>query len=196
MRRNNKNSQFYGLRKYLFQFTSQFLFCVFGFSIVCNATTFNQLIRPDRSSPSISAKLVSETVSLSPEKSTFTQVSNDSIVLNEVGIGVTELTNLDYQPQSYRVTVLRLSSVNGQDVYQPSDDLLVEPASFLLNSKEKKILNIRLKTNNSLHAKSLYRLAVKEVPPLIENRIISANYSYLLSVLLPFDKRRTNTVVE
>lgn len=195
MRRNNKNSQLFGLRKYLFQFISQFLFCVFGFSIVCNATTFNQLIRPD-STPSVSTKLASENVSLSSESSTFTQISDDSIELNEVGVGVTELTNLDYQPQSYRVTVLRLSKVNGQDIYQPSDDLLVEPTSFLLNSKEKKILNIRLKISNSAQAKYLYRLAVKEVPPLIENRVISANYSYLLAVLLPFDKRRTKTVVE
>lgn len=195
MWKNKKKSQLFGLRKYLFQFTSQFLFCVFGFSIVCNATTFNQLIRPD-STPSVSTKLASENVSLSSESSTFTQISDDSIELNEVGIGVTELTNLDYQPQSYRVTVLRLSTVNGQDVYQPSDDLLVEPTSFLLNSKEKKILNIRLKISNSAQAKYLYRLAVKEVPPLIENRVISANYSYLLAVLLPFDKRRTKTVVE
>lgn len=195
MWKNKKKSQLFGLRKYLFQFTSQFLFCVFGFSIVCNATTFNQLIRPD-STPSVSTKLASENVSLSSESSTFTQISDDSIELNEVGIGVTELTNLDYQPQSYRVTVLRLSTVNGQDVYQPSDDLLVEPTSFLLNSKEKKTLNIRLKISNSAQAKYLYRLAVKEVPPLIENRVISANYSYLLAVLLPFDKRRTKTVVE
>lgn len=195
MWKNKKKSQLFGLRKYLFQFTSQFLFCVFGFSIVCNATTFNQLIRPD-STPSVSTKLASENVSLSSESSTFTQISDDSIELNEVGVGVTELTNLDYQPQSYRVTVLRLSKVNGQDIYQPSDDLLVEPTSFLLNSKEKKILNIRLKISNSAQAKYLYRLAVKEVPPLIENRVISANYSYLLAVLLPFDKRRTKTVVE
>lgn len=195
MWKNKKKSQLFGLRKYLFQFTSQFLFCVFGFSIVCNATTFNQLIRPD-STPSVSTKLASENVSLSSESSTYTQISDDSIELNEVGIGVTELTNLDYQPQSYRVTVLRLSTVNGQDVYQPSDDLLVEPTSFLLNSKEKKTLNIRLKISNSAQAKYLYRLAVKEVPPLIENRVISANYSYLLAVLLPFDKRRTKTVVE
>ncbi len=195
MRRNNKNSQLFGLRKYLFQFTSQFIFCVFGFSIVCNATTFNQLINPTPS-PSVSTKPGTENVSLTSESSSFTQVSNDSIELNEVGIGKTELTNLDYQPQSYRVTVLRLSAVNGQDVYQPSDDLLVEPASFSLNSKEKKILNIRLKTSNSSQSKHLYRLAVKEVPPLIENRVIGGNYNYLLSVLLPLDKRRTNTVVE
>lgn len=195
MRRNNKNSQLFGLRKYLFQFISQFLFCVFGFSIVCNATTFNQLISPDHNS-SVSTRFTSENISLSSESSTFTQVSNDSIVLNEDGVGITELTNSDYQPQSYRVTVLRLSVVNGQDVYQPSNDLLVDPSSFLLSSKEKKIVNIRLKTNNSSHAKHLYRLAVKEVPPLIENRIVSTNYSYLLAVLLPNDKRRTNTVVE
>ena len=101
-----------------------FIFYVFGFSIIGNSIYFNQITHPDLNQVTIIKSSTDKTF-LFPDSSSFTQVSNNSIKLNKLGNGMTELTNLDYQPQSYRVTVLRLSKVNGQDIYQPSDDLLV-----------------------------------------------------------------------
>lgn len=184
MRRNNKNSPLYGVKKFLFQLGSPFLFYVLGFSIVGSAASFNQLVNPDRSQ-TMSAKVSSDNISLSTESLSFTHISDETIELNEIGKGLTEITNSDYQPQSYRVSVLRWTIENGQNVYEASDDLLVEPANFLLKSKEKKIINIQLKRRNRSHDKQFYRLAVKEVPPLIENRVINGNYNYYLSVFVP-----------
>ena len=195
MRRNNKSTPFNRVKKFLFQLGSPFLFYIFGFSIVCSAATFNQLVNPDRNQ-AISAKLNSDNISLSTENLSFTQISDETIELNDVGNGLTEITNSDYQAQSYRVSVLRWTVENGQNVYEQSDNLLVEPASFLLHSKEKKIINIRLKKRNRSHDKQFYQLAVKEVPPLIENRVIDNKYNYYLSVFVPAETRLMNTAMQ
>ncbi len=166
-----------------------FIFYVFGFSIIGNSIYFNQITHPDLNQVTIIKSSTDKTF-LFPDSSSFTQVSNNSIKLNKLGNGMTELTNLDYQPQSYRVFALRWTIVNGHNIYEPSEDLLIKPASFSLNSKEKKIINIHLKKRNKSQDQLFYRLAVKEIPPLVENRINddNYNYNYLLSVFVPSEK--------
>lgn len=75
----------------------------------------------------------------------------------------TRLTNIENAPLTFTVEVMRWENVNGQDVYTPTRDVLVNPARFTLAPLGKQVIRVGLQKRVGA-AELTYRVFLRQQP--------------------------------
>lgn len=71
------------------------------------------------------------------------------------------LTNVEQSPVGVRVTAVRWTQVNGEDVYEPTTDVIASPPIFTLAGGGTQLVRLGLRTRRPGAA---YRIYVEEIP--------------------------------
>ena len=79
-------------------------------------------------------------------------------------IGVLTLQNLDADSQLYQSNAKEWKRINGKDVYDKTDDLIVTPASFKIDSGKQQIVRVGFKHCAQGTAEKTYRVFLQQIP--------------------------------
>ncbi len=94
------------------------------------------------------------------------QVSPVSIdfVIGQQRTSAVTLRNPTSEPVLVDISLLNWIQASGQDVYAPSQDLLINPARFTIPPYQEQIVRIGLRSKTPLTAEKTYRMIVQNVP--------------------------------
>ena len=78
-------------------------------------------------------------------------------------IGAVTVRNDAAEPVSIRVATYRWTQRDGEDVYEPTDDLIASPPIFTLDSEASQLVRVGLKARPGL-GEAAYRVILEEIP--------------------------------
>ncbi|PKO91071.1 MAG: molecular chaperone [Betaproteobacteria bacterium HGW-Betaproteobacteria-1] len=88
------------------------------------------------------------------------------VILNaQKPAGEINLQNDDEAPKVIQIELMEWSQKNGQDIYTPSRDLLVNPPVFTLQPGKTQLIRLGLNKPSKNAEELAYRLYINEVPP-------------------------------
>ncbi|GEM48540.1 fimbrial biogenesis chaperone [Deinococcus cellulosilyticus] len=106
----------------------------------------------------------------------------------------TKLVNLEGVPVAFTVEVFKWTQQNGQDVYSPTRDVLVNPVQFTLAPRGSQVIRVGLRKKPD-QPELTYRIFIKEVPATLPKAsaaaqgaatATSASITTVLNIGVPF----------